>query len=274
VQRLLAEATRALPDSDTARLDAEVLLESVLGTGRAWLHAHAEAVVDPGPASDFERLVANRGRGYPVAYLTGSREFWSLSFLVNDRTLIPRPETELLVEAGLELVGKRARPRLLDLGAGCGVIAIAAASERPDAVVIGADLCAEALAMARANAERLGTGNVEFRRSDWFSALHGERFDLIFCNPPYVAADDPALAGDLRFEPRLALDGGPGGLRALSAVIADAGRHLRAGGFLALEHGADQGNDVASLLRRAGFGEVTTLRDSAGRDRVSAGTWH
>lgn len=273
VQRLLTEAVHTLSGSDTARLDAEVLLQSVLGTGRAWLYAHPEDQVDAGAASDFQRLVANRRDGYPVAYLVGRREFWSLELHVSDHTLIPRPETELLVETGLRLVRDRQAPQLLDLGSGCGAIAIAAASARPDARITGVDLSTEALAVARTNAGRHGITNAEFRQSDWFAGLRGEQFNLILCNPPYVASDDPALAGELRFEPRLALDGGRGGLRALSSVIAAAGRHLLADGFLALEHGSAQGPEVAALLARAGFDDVTTLRDAAGHDRVSFGTW-
>jgi release factor glutamine methyltransferase len=274
VEALLAEAGLALRAVATARLDAEVLLQSVLGTDRAWLYAHPEQAVAPGPASDFQRLVATRSSGFPVAYLTGVREFWSLPLAVSGRTLIPRPETELLVETGLRLIEGAATPRVLDLGTGCGAIAVAVAKERADAAVVAADVCAEALAVARANAAAHAAGNVQFRLSDWYDGLRAERFDLILCNPPYVDSADPALVnGEIRFEPRLALDGGPGGMRALLAVIAGAARRLDAGGCLAIEHGCDQGDAVIALLRQAGFCDVATLRDAAGLDRVSHGIW-
>jgi release factor glutamine methyltransferase len=274
VQALLADAVRALSDFDTARLDAEVLLQDVLKTGRAWLYAHACASVAPGPASDFRRLVASRSRGLPVAYLLGRREFWSLSMQVDGCTLIPRPETELLVETGLELLQDRRSPRVLDLGTGCGAIALAMAKERSDAGVVAADLSPEALGVAHRNAARHGLSRIDFRHSDWFSALAGERFDLILCNPPYVDSADPALAaGELRFEPRLALDGGRGGLSALRAVIAGARRHLHSGGFIVLEHGRDQAGDVGALLDLAGFTGIATRRDAAGLERASFGTW-
>ena len=274
VQSLLADAARALSGIESARLDAEVLLQNVLETERAWLYAHPTEIVAPGPASDFQRLVASRGRGLPLAYLVGFREFWSLPLKVDRSTLIPRPETELLVEAGLRFLEGRDNPMVLDLGTGSGAIAIATAKERPDAGVVGVDLSPEALAMARSNAGIHGLDRIDFRRSDWFAELHGECFDLILCNPPYVDGGDPILVeGALRFEPRLALDGGPGGLRALRAVIDSAGRHLHAGGCLIMEHGCDQAADVCMQFERAGFAGITTLRDTADLERVTFGIW-
>jgi release factor glutamine methyltransferase len=274
VQSLLADAVRVLAGVETARLDAEVLLQNVLGAERSWLYAHAGDAVDAGRASDFQRLVANRSLGFPVAYLTGSREFWSLSLRVDRHTLIPRPETELLVETGLDLAAGRRNPRVLDLGTGSGAVALAFAKERPDADIIATDLSREALAVARMNAAMHAITKVDLRHSDWYAALHGERFDLILCNPPYVDGDDPALVeGELRFEPRLALDGGPAGLRALTTVIAGARGHVVAGGFLAVEHGRDQGVDVLAAFRNAGFTGISTVRDAAGLERVSFGIW-
>lgn len=274
VQSLIADAVRALSGVETARRDAEVLLQNVLDAERSWLYAHAHDAVDAGLASDFQRLVANRSRGFPVAYLTGSREFWSLSLRVDRHTLIPRPETELLVETGLGLAAARRKPRVLDLGTGSGAVALAFAKERPDADIVATDLSREALAVARMNAATHAFTKIDLRHSDWYAALHGERFDLILCNPPYVDGGDPALVeGELRFEPRLALDGGPAGLRALTAVIAGARHHLVAGGVLAVEHGRDHGTDVAASFRNAGFAGISTVRDSAGLERVSFGIW-
>lgn len=274
VRALLAAAESGLARSASARLDAELLLQDVLGRDRAWLHAHPEQTVEPGAAGDFRRLVAVRAGGYPIAYLLGRREFWSLPLAVNAHTLIPRPETELLVETGLRAIADRVQPRVLDLGTGSGAIALAIASERADARVLAVDVCTQALAVARANAAQLGLDAVEFRRSDWFDALGGERYDLVLCNPPYVASGDPALVhSDIRYEPRLALDGGAGGLEALGRVIAAAGRHLAAGAVLVLEHGHDQAAPVAALLHGAGFRATGSARDLAGFERVSFGRW-
>lgn len=272
VQSLIADAVRALAGIETARLDAEVLLQSVLDAERSWLYAHAGDAVDAGAASDFQRLVANRSLGFPVAYLTGRREFWSLSLRVDRHTLIPRPETELLVETGLGLVAGRRNPRVLDLGTGSGAVALAFAKERPDAGIIATDLSREALATAGMNAAMHALPNIDLRHSDWYGALHGERFDLVLCNPPYIDSDDGVLTdGELRYEPRVALDGGPAGLRALTTVIAGAGRHLVAGGMLAVEHGRDQGAEVSALFGLAGFAGISTLRDAAGLERVTFG---
>jgi release factor glutamine methyltransferase len=273
VQSLIAEAVRALAGIESARRDAEVLLQSVLDTERAWLYAHAGDAVDAGAASDFQRLVANRSLGFPVAYLTGRKEFWSLSLRVDRHTLIPRPETELLVETGLGLVADRRNPRVLDLGTGSGAVALAFAKERPDADIIATDLSRDALATAGMNAAMLTAARIELRHSDWYAGLPDERFDLVLCNPPYIDSDDAVLTGELRHEPRLALDGGPAGLRALTIVIAGAGHHLVVGGTLAVEHGSDQGADVSALFRSAGFAGISTLRDAAGLERVTLGTW-
>ncbi len=272
VGELLADGARRLAAASTsARLDAELLLAGTLQLGRTALYAHSERAV-PAPArTRYLRLVAARGRGRPVAQLLGRREFWSLDLAVTGHTLVPRPETELLVHTALAWIDAGAGGEILDLGTGSGAIALAIARERPAARVTASDRCARALAVARGNGRRLGIGNARFLRSDWYTGLAGRRFDLIVSNPPYVARGDPALSrGALRFEPRLALDGGADGLDGLRAVIGGAPAHLRPGGGVLIEHGSTQGPAVRALLHAHGFAAVRGLRDLAGLDRASA----
>src|SRR5690606_4258090 len=214
-----------------------------------------------------------RAAGEPVAYLTGRRGFWTLDLAVTPDTLIPRPETELLVEQALQRLGSEAEARVADLGTGSGAIALAIAAERPLARVAAVDRSAGALAVARANALAHGLeGRVEFLAGDWFAPLQGRRFDLVVSNPPYIAEGDPHLArGDLRYEPAPALASGPDGLDAIRTIVAAAPRHLLPGGWLLLEHGFDQGAAVRGLLEARGFAEVATVPDLEGRDRVSLG---
>lgn len=275
VRELLADAARELRALDSARLDAELLLASLTEHERSWFHAYPEAELPAQVCADFRRLVVRRADDYPLAYLTGLREFWSLTFEVDRSTLIPRPETELLVEAALGFLRQGAAARCaLDLGTGCGAIAIALALDAPQCLVTASDVSRDTLAAARRNATRLGAGRVRFVESDWYAALGRETFDLIACNPPYVADDDPLLvSSSLRFEPRLALDGGRYGLASLHTVIAGAPRHLVAGGRLLLEHGAGQGAAVRERLALGGFVEIATLRDAAGHERVTQGMW-
>ncbi|WP_280546594.1 peptide chain release factor N(5)-glutamine methyltransferase [Halomonas sp. 11-S5] len=274
---LLARAARRLVDagSPSARLDAEVLLCHVLGVDRTWLYTWGDREVPVFERARFEALLAARAAGQPVAYLTGEREFWGLRLSTSPHTLIPRPDTERLVEAALAH-GASPQGRLLDLGTGTGAIALAFASERPGWSVVGIDLSPEAVALARHNAERLAIGNVDFRAGDWFAALDreagGERFALIVSNPPYIAADDPHLRqGDLRFEPHSALVAAEQGLADLCHLVGEARAHLVPGGWLLLEHGHGQGEAVRDALADAGYGEVATLRDFGGHDRVSLG---
>jgi len=262
----------------TARQDidageAALLLRYVLGRSAAWLYAHGDAVVDGADATRFRALVARRAAGEPVAYLTGRRGFWTLDLAVTPDTLIPRPETELLVEQALQRLGSEAEARVADLGTGSGAIALAIAAERPLARVAAVDRSAGALAVARANALAHGLeGRVEFLAGDWFAPLQGRRFDLVVSNPPYIAEGDPHLArGDLRYEPAPALASGPDGLDAIRTIVAAAPRHLLPGGWLLLEHGFDQGAAVRGLLEARGFAEVATVPDLEGRDRVSLG---
>ena len=273
IERALAGARAALEGtSATARLDAEILLSHVLGRGRARLHAHPGTPLDPDSGERFETLVARRRRGEPIAYLTGRREFWSLDLRVTPDTLIPRPETEHLVEAVLAAVRPEEAATVADIGTGAGTIAIAVALERPRALVLGSDRSAAAVAVARDNASRLGARNASFVVADACAALAPERWSVVVSNPPYVAEGDPhLLGGDVQFEPREALVSGPRGLDMLDTLARHAPRRLANGGRIALEHGADQGPDVRALLRRAGFTSVETHRDLAGNERVTVG---
>jgi release factor glutamine methyltransferase len=253
--------------------EAEHLLAHALGRPSAWLFAHGDELADPAAASTFESLVARREAGEPVAYLTGRRGFWSFELDVGPATLIPRPETERLVELALERLPPGAG-RVADLGTGSGAIALAIAIERPALRVVATDASAAALAVAARNAARLALPNVEFRQGDWCASLAGERFELIASNPPYIAEQDPHLAqGDLRHEPAGALSSGIDGLDAIRRIVEQAPRHLEAGGWLLLEHGLDQGSPVRALLGAAGFVEVATHLDLERRDRVSLGRW-
>jgi release factor glutamine methyltransferase len=263
----LRERLAALP---TAALDAELLVARVLGLGRAGLAADPHRALAAEELFALEALARRRLAGEPVAYLTGTREFWSLELEVNPDVLVPRPETELLVERVLEAVGRIPRPAVLDLGTGSGAIAIAVASSRADAAVTATDASGDALAVARRNAARHGLRNLAFLEGDWYAPLGDARFDAIVSNPPYVAEDDAALAA-LAHEPRRALVAGAGGLAALAAVTTGATERLVPGGWLLVEHGAGQGPSVRGLLGDAGFAGIRTWRDLAGHERVTGG---
>ena len=255
-------------------VDAEFLLVHVLGKSRSWLFAHRDDLAPETCAAPFRSLVDRRAAGEPVAYLTGQRGFWRFDLAVSPATLIPRPETELLVELAVERLPVDRPLRIADLGTGSGAIALALAFERPRAHVVATDASAAALDVARANAAALQLRNVEFREGDWLSPLAGERFDLIASNPPYIALGDPHLGeGDLRFEPASALSSGADGLDALRAITGRAPAHLGDDGWLLVEHGWDQGAAVHSLFAAVGFIEVETARDLEGRDRVTLGCW-
>ncbi|MBA2077706.1 protein-(glutamine-N5) methyltransferase, release factor-specific [Rhodanobacter sp. PCA2] len=256
------------------RADAEALLLHALGQSRGWLFAHADDAVDMEVQTAFEALVARREAGEPVAYLTGRRGFWTLELEVTPATLIPRPETELLVELALERLTRDAAAGVADLGTGSGAIALAIASECPQAQVLATDASADALAVARRNAQRLGVGNLRFAQGDWLAPLAGQRFALIVSNPPYIEAADPHLAqGDLRFEPASALASGADGLDDIRRIVAGAPGHLDADGWLLFEHGWNQGAAARALLREAGYVQVFTAQDLEARDRVSGGRW-
>lgn len=268
LRQVLQEASACI-----GREDALHLLLHVLDKPHAWLYTHDDALMPPGQQAQFAALVARREAGEPVAYLTGERGFWTLCLQVSPATLVPRSETELLVEAALERMAGMAAPDVLDLGTGSGAVALALASERPDARVQAVDSSREALAVAAANAARLGLA-VAFHAGSWFAPVAGQRFALVVSNPPYIRADDPHLAqGDVRFEPRTALVSGADGLADLRHIIGHAPAHLQPSGWLLLEHGWDQGQAVRQLLREAGFAAVATRRDVEGRERVSLGQW-
>ncbi|HTS23404.1 MAG TPA: peptide chain release factor N(5)-glutamine methyltransferase [Casimicrobiaceae bacterium] len=269
---LPATVSSALALTGLVPLEAKLLLGHVLGRDRAWLAAHGDAALAPQQARAFDALVRRRAAGEPIAYLTGRREFYGLDLEITSDVLIPREETELLVDLALRWLDPDARSRVLDLGSGSGAVALAIAHERPNASVLGADLSPAAIALARRNAQRLAIGNASFVRSDWFAQLAGECFALIVANPPYIAQGDPHLAeGDLRFEPAAALASGADGLDAARAIVAAAPPFLAPGAQLALEHGYDQASAVRALLRDAGLLSVASARDLAGIERVSYG---
>ena len=272
VQELLRSGSD-LP-TDSARRDTEILLCHCLGKSRAWLYTWPEKGVARDCARDFEKLLAQRREGVPVAYLTGEREFWSLQLAVSDATLIPRPETETLVSWALELALPNAAS-VLDLGTGSGAIALALASERSHWRVTALDVSQEALQVARGNAVRTRLTSVHFVQSDWYQAVIGQRFNALLANPPYIDGDDPHLAlGDVRFEPRSALVSSNSGLEDLGRLVAGASDHLLDGGWLLLEHGFEQANAVCAMLHDAGFSQVSTRRDMSGQQRITGGCWH
>lgn len=269
VRAWLDEGTRALP-GDEARRETALLLRHVLGVSEAWLVAHADDSIDPGHAAAFRDLLARRARGEPVAYLTGTRGFHALSLRVTPDVLIPRPETELLVDCALQRTPRDAECAVADLGTGSGAIALAIAKARPRTKLVATDASNAALEVAHVNAARLAIGNVEFCQGDWCVPLGDARFNVIVSNPPYIAEGDPHLhEGDLRFEPAAALVSGDDGLDAIRIIIRDARAHLHEGGWLMFEHGFDQGPAVRELLAAHGYADVFTERDLEDRERVS-----
>jgi release factor glutamine methyltransferase len=267
-------AAGADPGAQSLALDAALLLAHVLGRSRSWLLAHGEAPVEPAASGRFAALIARRAAGEPIAYLVGRKGFWTLELAVTPAVLVPRPETELLVERALALAPSAAAVRALDLGTGSGAIALALASERPQWRVTATDVCGQALLVAQANARALGLERVELVAGDWFECLAERSFELIVSNPPYVAASDAALGeAGVRFEPRLALTPGDDGMACLRRIIAAAPAHLTAGGWLLLEHGRTQARAVRDELVASGFGQVRSHRDLAGHERMTEGEW-
>lgn len=255
--------------------ESEILLAAVLGRNRAYLKAHPQMrLLESDAIARYESLLTRRARGEPVAYLLGEQEFWSLPLEVDPAVLIPRPETELVVERSLAHLPANSTAAVLDLAAGSGAIAVAIAHERPGCRVIGTDSSPAAVELARRNAARNRLERVEFRAGDWYEPVRGARFELIASNPPYIAEDDPRIEDSVRrFEPHDALFAGPTGLDALSSVIAGAPDHLLDHGWLVLEHGDLQGPDVRSMLATRGFDSVETHRDLAGRERCTEARW-
>ena len=260
-------------ESGSARIEVQCQLQAVLQVNRAWLLTHPEHQLDDQQYARYAALFERRLLGEPVAYLLGEREFYGLNFKVSPATLIPRPDTELLVDLALQHIPQQGRCRVLDLGTGSGAIALSIAHARPNAEVVAVDTSTAALEIAQLNAQRLDLKSARFLQGDWFSALHDERFDIVVSNPPYIAAGDAHLArGDVRFEPRSALVSGAEGLDDIRRITAQAKAHLNPDGWLLFEHGYDQAAQVRALLQQAGFTAVFSARDLAGIERVSGGS--
>jgi release factor glutamine methyltransferase len=270
-QHWLREAISLLQESESPRRDAEILLEFVTGKGRTYLLAFGETPLTDAQQAQLATLLARRQRGEPIAHLTGVREFWSLPLFVSPATLIPRPDTECLVEQALARLPSNPC-RILDLGTGTGAIALALASERPDCEVTAVDRMPDAVALAQRNAAHLAISNVHILQSDWFSALPGQQFAMIVSNPPYIDEQDPHLAqGDVRFEPLSALVAGDNGMADIVHIIEQSRTRLEAGGFLLIEHGWQQGTAVRDAFIRAGYQAVETCRDYGDNERITLG---
>ena len=273
IEELRVSAQEILsPRSVSAQLDAEVLLRTALNCDSAYLIAHAEEQVDAKHHDRFMELLARREQGEPISYILGQQEFWSLSLKITPATLIPRPETECLVEQALPFVWSDRESLVFDLGTGSGAIAVALASERPQARIIAVDLCPKALAVAAQNANSLGLDNIEFRHGNWFSPTQDLQADLIVANPPYIPDNDPHLfRGNVAHEPALALKGGSNGLDSIETIAAGGIYHLKPEGHLFLEHGFDQASAVQAYLERNGYINISTIKDYSGLDRVTHG---
>ena len=270
-QHWLRDAISQLAQSESPRRDAEILLEHVTGKTRTFILAFGETALTDAQCDQLAELLARRQRGEPIAHLIGVREFWSLPLFVSPATLIPRPDTECLVEQALARLPATAC-RILDLGTGTGAIALALASERPDCDVVAVDRMADAVALALRNKAHLAIPNVRILQSDWFSALQGQSFEMIVSNPPYIDAQDPHLSeGDVRFEPLSALVAGDQGMADIAHIIAQARHALTPGGFLLLEHGWQQGALVRDAFSQAGYTQIETCRDYGDNERITLG---
>lgn len=259
--------------SSSARIEVQCLLQAVLQVSRAYLLTYPDRPLSNDQLAQFSYLFARRLNGEPIAYLLGEREFFGLTFKVTPATLIPRPETELLVELALQRIPQQGVCRVLDLGTGSGAIALSIADARPNAEVVAVDASPDALAVAMLNAHRLGLDRVRFLHSDWYAALSNERFDVIVSNPPYIAIGDKHLSrDDVRFEPAVALVSGRDGLEDIRHIVSRAKQHLNINGWLLFEHGYDQAAQARDLLQQSGFGGIFSARDLAGIERVSGGT--
>ena len=275
VTALLNQAYQQLAAvSDSALLDAEVLLCHCLHKNRSFIRAWPEHQLTDQQAAEFLALITQRQQGVPVAYLTGEREFWSRSFKVNPDVLIPRPDSELLIELSLDLLPATQASKIIDLGTGSGILAITLAAERPGSQVIACDLSPAALRTAQDNAQQLQIDNVRFLASNWFSAITDRDFDLVISNPPYIDQHDPHLQqGDVRFEPDSALISAENGLQDIRLLADQARQHLKPGGYLLIEHGYDQQTAVQALFKRFNYQQITTHPDYAGNPRVTSGQW-
>lgn len=261
-----------LRGNELPRLERTILLARILNTTRESVLAHPETTVSKRVATEFANLVARRLAGEPIAYLVGSREFYGLRLRITPDVLIPRPETELLVEAALRRLADASPGRVLELGTGSGAVAIAIAKYRPQMRVEALDVADAAVALAAANAQMLSITNVQFHWSNWYSVCSERYYEVIVSNPPYISSDDPHLAqGDVRFEPRIALTPGDDGLAAIRSIVSGAVSRLVPGGWLLFEHGYDQAERCRELMAAAGFVAIATLRDLAGIERVCEG---
>lgn len=269
IDAALADAVARLDQvSESPRLDAELLLARALDVPRSYLFAHPEDTLDAAALERFVGVIDRRADGVPLAYITGEKEFWSMTFFVNPDTLVPRPETEILVDQALTRIPRRASLKILDLGTGSGAIALALARERPLCEITATDASAAALVTAQENARQNNLPNIEFRQGSWLDPVAGMKFDMVVSNPPYVPEADPDLE-NLRHEPRSALASGSDGLDAIRHIAAHAPDVMNDGGTLLIEHGDRQQNAVAEILRREGWSDVAIARDLAGQPRVT-----
>jgi release factor glutamine methyltransferase len=272
IKNALNFAIHLISKETTARIDAEVLLAFILKTSRTYLYAHAHDLLSEKDWQAYQGLITKRSQGMPIAYLTGVREFWSLPLNVNENTLIPRPETELLVELTLKFLSSKSQARILDLGTGSGAIALALASEKPNWLIDAADISRQAISIAEKNAANLNLTNIKFFASNWYSSLPKQKYEAIISNPPYIAARDPHLErGDLRYEPHNALVSGEDGLDALRLLIKESVPYLSSSGVLLVEHGYDQREPVNVLFQQSGYHTIQVWKDIQGNDRVTSG---
>jgi release factor glutamine methyltransferase len=272
VTELILKAEQSINSSESARLDAEILFCDVMQFNRTRIYSHPDQVVPEDKMALFQSLIEQRQQGCPIAYLTGKKEFWSLELAISEDTLIPRPETELLVETALQMIPEDAAFNILDLGTGSGAIAIAIASERPNCKIVATDINTNTLVMAEKNAETHQLQNIQFYLSNWFQNIPSQEFDLIVSNPPYIKQDDAHLSqGDVRFEPELALVAGIDGMQAINMILENALQYLTADAYLLIEHGYDQRLLVQEAFLKNDFKQPKTFQDLSGQDRITRG---
>ena len=275
ITELLQQAEQSINSSESARLDAEILFCDVMQLQRSRIYSHPEQLVPEDKSVLFQSLIEQRQLGHPIAHLTGKKEFWSLELTVNRDTLIPRPETELLVETALQIIPHDAAFSILDLGTGSGAIAIAIASERPNCRIVATDINSNALAIARKNAETHQMNNIQFYPSNWYQNIPSQSFDMIVSNPPYIRQDDEHLSqGDVRFDPELALVAGTDGMQAINMILEDASSYLARDASLLIEHGYDQKPLVQEAFLKHDFKRIKTFQDLSGQDRITLGNYH
>jgi len=272
VTELLQKAEQIINSSESARLDAEILFCEVMQFNRSRIYSHPEQIVPDDKSTLFQSLIEQRQQGRPIAHLTGKKEFWSLELAINKDTLIPRPETELLVETALQMIPDDTIFNILDLGTGSGAIAIALASERPDCNIVATDINTNALMMAKKNATTHQLENIQFYLSNWYQNIPSQEFDLIVSNPPYIRQDDEHLSqGDVRFEPELALVAGADGMQAINIILGNAKQYLASNAYLLIEHGYDQKHSVHEAFLKYDFRQLKTFQDLFGQDRITMG---